>query len=171
MKILRQFALIGVICLLLMGCEERAPQAQAGRPGTADKTVAGSYPEMGVRAFDKYLVENKGTPTMLLFWTTWCPSCKEELPELEALKASHGDKINIITVSLDEDVAALDTYFAKNNFDLPVYLGNKSIARKFRVASIPMLLVFDGDGNKIFDRAGVFPHSMLVKVVDRLTSR
>ena len=38
---------------------------------------------------------------MINFWTTWCPACVSEMPELVALQKQHGDRLAIIGVSLD----------------------------------------------------------------------
>ena len=168
MKKLRQLAVILMICMMLVACGEEASQGNAAQ--STDAVAAGDYPAMGVAELDAFLAANKGTPTMLMFWTTWCPSCKEELPELEALRASHGDKVNIITVSLDENLAALDTFLAKKKLDLPVYHGDEAIARKFGVEAIPTLLMFDKTGKMIFGKPGVFPHSMLKVMADKLAS-
>lgn len=165
----RRFAVIIMICALLMACGEDASQSSGG--STSGTAVAGEYPPMGVKELDEFLAKNKGTPTMLLFWTTWCPSCKEELPELEALKASHGNMVNVITVSLDENIAALDTFLGKKKLDLPVYHGDEAIARKFGVEAIPTLVMFDKNGKMIFGKPGVFPHSMLEKMAEKLASQ
>src|SRR5262249_29163540 len=34
-------------------------------------------------------------------WTTWCPACVSEMPELIALQKRHADQLAIIGVSLD----------------------------------------------------------------------
>jgi len=158
-----------MICTLLLACGDGGSQTAESSP--SGENAPGVYPAMGVADLDQFLAENKGKPTMLLFWTTWCPSCKEELPELEALRASHGDKVNVITVSLDESVAALDAYFSKKKLDLPVYHGDEAIARKFGVEAIPTLVMFDKNGKKIFGKPGIFPHAMLVKMAEKLASQ
>jgi thiol-disulfide isomerase/thioredoxin len=47
------------------------------------------------------LAELRGKVVLINFWTTWCPACLSEMPELIALQKRHGDKLAIIGVSLD----------------------------------------------------------------------
>jgi thiol-disulfide isomerase/thioredoxin len=47
------------------------------------------------------LAEFRGKVVLINFWTTWCPACVSEMPELIALQKRHGDSLAIIGVSLD----------------------------------------------------------------------
>ncbi len=168
----RRLIVIVGISLLLLACSggsdpESEAKSSSGSSSSAS-AVPDGYPFMGVAELDAYLAENSGKPTMVLFWTTWCPSCKEEMPEMEKLRKSHGDKLNVITISLDEQKSALEAYFSKNKLDLPVYHGDEAIARKFEIQAIPTLVIFDKDGTQTFAKAGIFPHSMLESMADKL---
>ncbi|MCC7382057.1 MAG: TlpA family protein disulfide reductase [Deltaproteobacteria bacterium] len=59
------------------------------------------------------LAELRGRPTLLHFWATWCPPCKEELPALlelsRALPAE--SRPQVLAVSLDADWAAIRAFF------------------------------------------------------------
>ena len=54
------------------------------------------------------------------FWATWCGPCKMQAPVLDELDAEMGDKVKICKVDVDAEM---------------------QIARKFRVMSIPTLVV------------------------------
>lgn len=171
MNNLRRLAVMLIVMLALVACNGGSSSESDADSTTGRAASSGEYPPMGVAELDAFLAEHKGTPTMLMFWTTWCPSCKQQIPEMEALKASHGDKVNIITVSLDEKVEALQAYFSKKTINLPVYHGDDAIARKFQVEAIPTLVMFDKDGTVTFSRPGVFPHPMLSSMADGLLEK
>ena len=166
----RRLAVIAIVSLLLLACNSGASQESQGE-SSGGATASGTYPFMGVAELNTFLTKNAGKPTMLLFWTTWCPSCKQEIPEMEALNASHGDRVNVITVSLDENVEALDAFFKDGKIDLPVYHGDDAIARKFGVEAIPTLVMFDKKGQQTFAKAGVFPHAMLTAMAEKLAGQ
>jgi len=169
MKLWR-FAAFLILTLILVACSGGSPSEVEAEAEVESGRSSGSidFPFMGVAELDKYLADNVGKPTMVLFWTTWCPSCKQEIPEMEQLNKSHGDKMNIITISLDEKVEALDEFFKNGKLDLPVYWGDDAIARKFEISAIPSLVIFNKEGKKTFGQAGIFPHSMLKAMADNL---
>jgi len=162
---------ICILSLVLLACSGgSSPESDAD---ASSKIVSASseYPFMGVAELDAYVKENAGKPTMALFWTTWCPSCKQEIPEMEKLNQTYSDKVNVITISLDEKVEALHQFFNGKDLDLPVYMGDEAIARKFGVEAIPTLVIFDKNGQQIFGKAGIFPHAMLEKMVDKMAGQ
>ena len=171
MKLWRLSAVLIVMVLLVACSGGAAPEAETEADASVESvSSAGTkdFPFMGLPELDAFLAENTGKPTMAVFWTTWCPSCKQELPEMEQLNKTHGDKMNIITISLDEKVEALEQYFKKGKLDIPVYWGDQSLAEKFNVSAIPTLVIFNKQGKMTFSQAGIFPHSMLTAMADKL---
>lgn len=47
------------------------------------------------------LADLRGKVVLINFWTTWCPACVSEMPELIALQKQHADRLAILGVSLD----------------------------------------------------------------------
>ncbi|NAS32225.1 redoxin domain-containing protein [Flavobacteriaceae bacterium R38] len=59
----------------------------------------------------------KGKYLFLDFWATWCPPCVAKRPKLEAINEKLGDKIEIVSVSLDRDIAVVEK-FRKEKFPM-----------------------------------------------------
>lgn len=161
----QRIAVITLLSLALLACS-------GGEESGGSATAAGSeaFPFMGVEELDAFIAENGDKPTIAMVWTTWCPSCKQELPEMEHLNKTHGDKVNVITISVDDNVAALEKFFEKKTLDLPVYHGNEALARKFNIESIPTMLIFNKAGQLVLGEPGIFPHSMLSAMADKLAA-
>jgi thiol-disulfide isomerase/thioredoxin len=69
---------------------------------TARKPVAAG--DFTLRALDGHrvrLADFRGKIVLINFWTTWCPACVSEMPDLIALQKRHLDQLAIIGVSLD----------------------------------------------------------------------
>lgn len=156
-----------LLSLLLLACGGN-DESKAGAGAKSSGSAA--YQTMGDADLDAYLKANAGKPTLMIFWATWCPSCKQALPEMEGLAASRGDKANVIAVSLDEKPEALDAYLEKHPLQLPVFLGDRALAVRFGIEAIPTLVIFDKKGKQIFAKPGAFPLPMLQKVVDDLSA-
>lgn len=44
----------------------------------------------------------KGQVSLITFWASWCPACRQELPSMAALAEKYPD-LNIVAVNLDEN--------------------------------------------------------------------
>jgi len=95
------------------------------------------------------LHELSGKIVVLDFWATWCPPCRESLPEIkDLLKKYSREKLAVISISGDDDEAAWKDFVAKKNMDWPQVLGkqNRQIEEAFGVHAFPTYIVIDAEG-------------------------
>ena len=118
------------------------------RPGTA-------APDFTLNDLDGKAVSFKdfrGKSVVLVFWATWCPDCRAEVPELKAMHAAADpEKVAFVSISFDRSIEALVNY-AKEN-ELPgVQLFDKSgkkeskVGEDYHVKWIPSLYLIGPDG-------------------------
>ena len=63
----------------------------------------------------------EGRVVVLNFWATWCPPCVEEMPSLERLSQERTEgSWEVITVSVDQDLPALQDFVTKHGITLPI---------------------------------------------------
>ena len=61
-----------------------------------------------------------GKTVLINFWATWCPPCRDEIPELIALQDKYGeDHLQILGIALD-DRARVAEYAARIGMNYPV---------------------------------------------------
>jgi thiol-disulfide isomerase/thioredoxin len=89
-----------------------------------------------------------GRVVVMDFWATWCPPCRESVPELKDLTRKYpSDRLVLISISADEDENSWKEFVAKKKMDWPQYRdSDRAIMRAFGVHSFPTYLVMDGDG-------------------------
>lgn len=89
-----------------------------------------------------------GRVVLVVFWATWCPLCRTELPELQRfLAAQRGAAIEVLAISLDEAPAQVRDYIRRNRFGFRFAMQTAALSERFGpVAAIPLTLIFDRQG-------------------------
>jgi DsbE subfamily thiol:disulfide oxidoreductase len=90
----------------------------------------------------------KGNPILLNFWATWCPYCREERPQLNALyKEYRGQGLEIVSVSLDRSPEKVRKYLRKMPAGFTVLHDSKKEATdSYGVYSLPTSFLIDRKG-------------------------
>ena len=96
------------------------------------------------------LSQLRGKIVLVNFWATWCPPCRKEMPDLDAIYM-HFQAQGLVIVSLsDEDPFKVGRFINAMGYHPPVLLdsGGK-VAKLFHVDGIPKSFVFDRDGKLV----------------------
>ena len=129
------------------------PITQSTRPVPAVDFSLASIDGKQVR-----LSELRGKAVLLNFWATWCPPCKAEMPDLQALYRENGETHNFVIVAVDvEEESALAQTFAKQyGLTFPVLAdpdGRVSNDRYF-IRTLPTSFIIDRAGNVRYQWSG-----------------
>jgi len=94
------------------------------------------------------LKDLRGKVALVNFWATWCPPCRKEMPDLEALGRRFKDQGLVILAISDEDAAKVQPFIAEKQFTFPVLLdpGGK-VNKRFDVGGIPKTFIYDREGH------------------------
>lgn len=103
--------------------------------------------------------EWNGKIVVLNFWATWCPPCREEIPELIELANRYKDRLIIIGVSMDDSAPEEVKQFAKAmGMNYPIVMGSREIVSEYGgVPALPTSFVINKDGRIVQKHVGLFP--------------
>jgi thiol-disulfide isomerase/thioredoxin len=112
------------------------------------------------------LEQYRGKIIVLNFWATWCPPCREEMPELSQLQTAYKNKnVVVLGVAIDE-LAAVNEYLQTSPVTYPILLSeNESMDLAIQLgnaqAVLPYTVIIDADGNVIDTFLGRITLSLL----------
>jgi thiol-disulfide isomerase/thioredoxin len=90
----------------------------------------------------------KGKTVLLDFWTTWCPPCRADAPELDKLYAKYGGKdLAIVGISVNEDRQIVEKFLKEHPHQFPIVLTSENeMPRPYQVGAFPTYIVIASDG-------------------------
>jgi thiol-disulfide isomerase/thioredoxin len=104
--------------------------------------------------------ELHGKVVIVNFWATWCPPCREEIPEMIDLANRYKDRLQIIGVSEDDDATPEEVRdFAREaKINYPVVMGSTGISAEYGgVPALPTSFLVNTDGRVVQKHVGLFP--------------
>jgi thiol-disulfide isomerase/thioredoxin len=90
----------------------------------------------------------RGKVVLVNFWATWCPPCREEIPDLVALQDKYKDQLQIIGISQDSgSVDEVRRFVAAYRINYPTVMSTPEIEARFPgVYALPTTFVLDREG-------------------------
>jgi len=159
------FAIIGLLAGLLM--------FQGMTPVKMEETLLSEFTFQDIHGIERNSKEWLGKVLIINFWATWCPPCREEIPEFIKLQNKYNNQgLQFVGIAIEEQKPAAD--FAKQmsvnypiliaetgGFELSVQLGNT-------IHALPFSVVVDQNGKIIYTHSGIFKSQEITEVITPL---
>jgi len=97
------------------------------------------------------LSDFNGKIVFLNFWTTWCPTCRIEMPSMEKLHQKLKNKdFAMVTINLQESASQVKAFFEEFKLTFTALLdSNGEVGASFGIRAIPTTYILDKTGRII----------------------
>lgn len=116
------------------------------------------------------LSDFQGERVMINFWATWCPPCKQEMPDMERFYRGH-DPI-ILSVNLtDEEMSTekVGQFIQELELTFPVLLDKEGeVSNLYRIQPIPVTYMVDAEGIIQFKSIGALSYEQMMKQFEQM---
>jgi len=108
----------------------------------------------------------RGDILVINFWATWCPPCREEMPELSRLHEHYQDKGVTVLGIATEEIAKIREFTQETKVSYPLLAGdmeamNLGNALGNNKGILPYTVILNRDGNVVKTYFGQVNHLML----------
>ncbi len=149
------------LLLLLLGCT-RVSAARRGQvaPDFSLETLTGETLRLS---------DFRGRPVLLNFWSSRCPPCRTEMPELRQVQEALGDRVVILAVNLLYQEDRLEDVYAfvrEQGLKFPVLLDRDGrVVTDYRVVSLPTSFFIDAEGKIYLVQVGPMTRSFIESIL------
>lgn len=119
------------------------------------------------------LEDFRGKNVYLNFWATWCPPCRNEMPEIEKVYQQYKDKdFVVLAVDLGEDKDTVKKFIEQNKYNFNVLLdSDQTVAQQYNISAIPVSYFIDKQGNVVSKRVGALSEQEMQSYVKQLIEK
>jgi peroxiredoxin len=109
------------------------------------------------------LSDHQGDVVLINFWATWCPPCRVEMPDMEAVYREHQDEgFEILGIDQREPQELVEEFVSERGFSWVFLLDEDfDVSREYSATSIPRSILVDRDGTVAHIWSGTLTRSQL----------
>ena len=156
---------MGVLVSACAGSGEQG-RVEVGQPMPA-------YAAVSLKGDSVSLGAMRDTVVLFNVWATWCHPCRDEIPELVALRQKYqGKPFEVVGVSIDAAGAEplIGAFMQEFRMDYPIWLDPEDrVSTQYLLIGVPTTFLVDKRGVMLWRRTGPVSLSdtTLVSLIDR----
>ena len=122
------------------------------------------------------LSDYKGKTVFLNFWATWCPPCRSEMPEIQALYEKYGNNEGDLIVlgvagpnqGQEGSVGDIAEFLSENQYTFPVVMDESGhVFSQYGISAFPTTYMIDKNGNVFGGVASALTGEMMESIVQQ----
>lgn len=156
-KLLAVITVLAIVSLFVFtGCCFRTDSGRSGSDFTL-KDINGNKVSLS---------EYRGEIVVLNFWATWCPPCREEIPDFIEVFDKYKDRgVQFLGVS-NEDVNTLRDFISEYGINYTVLVDDAGVMSEWGIDAIPTTFIIDREGQIIDSKVGTMTRDQLENAIE-----
>ena len=130
------------------------------------------------------LSDYKGKVVFLNFWATWCPPCREEMPDIEALYKEYGENSeDLVILSVanpktkdnpnnnDKTIEEVTKFMEDNGYSYPALMDTTGdVLLQYYITAFPTTFMIDREGRVIGYASGALTKDIMKNIITQALS-
>lgn len=140
------------------GTDAKSPEsaAEAADNAQVDAVAAPDFTLSDQNGLEHTLSDYQGKTVFLNFWATWCPPCRSEMPEIQALYEKYGEnegELVVLGVAAPDygnegSATEIAAFLSENGYTFPVVMDDMGLySSQYGIRAYPTTFMIDKDGN------------------------
>lgn len=134
-----------ILAIAVVACSETSSAAPRGI------NVGNRAPDFALEALDGTKVslqDHRGKVVLINFWATWCPPCRDEIPDIKAAFEAHQDDgFMVLGVNVAEARETVAPFVETYEMSYPVLMDESGrLTQMYRAIRLPMSVIVDQAG-------------------------
>lgn len=160
---------------------ETATESESGNSSEADSIAAFDFTLTDQYGNEHTLSDYKGKVVFINFWATWCPPCKKEMPDIEALYNEYNlnqDEVVFLGIAnpsskeypnnQDDDEESIKAFLDDNGYTFPTLFDETGeVLRDYNISAFPTTFMIDKEGNIVGYVPGMMTKDIMVNVINQ----
>ncbi len=166
-KIIAFFIIPLFLILLIPSC---APTAEyTDKTGISSQEYANDFTLLNLEGEQVSLSDYEGKLVVLNFWATWCPACREEIPDFIEVYNQYRDKgVQFLGVS-NEDKDTLASFVDQYGINYPILIDGSvdTIMSQWGIRALPTTFILDSSGEVLESYEGLLTRQRLANEIEK----
>lgn len=161
-----------------------AGETESSLPDTSDRVEAPDFTLVDQYGEEHKLSDYKGKVVFLNFWATWCPPCREEMPDIEALYKEYGENSeDLVILSVanpktkdnpnnnDKTIEEVTKFMKDNGYSYPALMDTTGdVLLQYYITAFPTTFMIDREGRVIGYASGALTKDIMKNIITQALS-
>jgi len=162
--------LLVVLILFVVSCSKPSKISDEKDIGISIGKTAPDFELQSLEDKTTKLSDFRGKNVILNFWASWCPPCREEMPEFERIYRNNPDKIVIVGVNLQESKENAEAFVKKLGITFPILLDpDAEVKALYNIFTQPVTYFIDSNGKIVDKKFGPLTNEEISEKISKMS--